>query len=181
MPKIPTIQGSKFLLRELNPEKDKESLIRNINDPEIMNRMGIDYPYTQENWEWFLNKHKEMLEGKNAELSFVIDINDEVVGCVSLSLGKINSSKHVGKFGYWLAKKHWGKGIMSEAVKLVCDYAFKELGLKKLKIDFLEDNKASARVAEKNGFEFEAKHIKEAFKENKYQNIIITSKFVEGF
>jgi len=181
MPEIPIIKGSNFILRELNPEKDKNSLVKNINEPDILNRLTIDYPYTEENWEALIEKYQKIKEDKISNYMFVIDIKGEAVGSLNLAIDKKQCWKHVGKFAYWIAKKYWGQGITTEAVGLVSDFAFRKLGLKKLKIDFLEDNKGSARVAEKNGFKFEAKLVKEAFKENKYQNLIITAKFTEGF
>jgi len=146
---VPTIKGSKFILRELNPEKDKKSMMKGISRPEIMSKLTIDYPYTEEHWKWFMNNHKEIVVGKSNNLSFMIDVDGEVVGNVGVMIDEKNSGKHVGKFGYWLAKNQWGKGIMSEVVGLVCDYAFKELGLKRLEIGFLAENKVQLELRKK--------------------------------
>jgi len=177
MPKIPEIKGSCFVLRELNPERDKESVWKNINYPEIINRMTLEYPYDEEQWEWFVNWYDKMRKDEILDINWMIDIDGECVGAVGLVRNKKGWNKHVGSLGYWLTPKYWKKGIVSEAVGLICDYAFNKLGLLKLKIDFLDDNVGSRRVTEKNGFKVECTMIKEAFRENKYKDLIYTCKF----
>lgn len=56
------------------------------------------------------------------------------------------------EIGYVLAKDHWGKGIMTEAVSAVIDYLFDELDLDFLTCGYYDFNSRSARVQEKCGF-----------------------------
>lgn len=180
MSKNPIIKGSKFILREIDLEKDKKSYVQNLNNPEVMKWIVIDYPYTEEYWELFIKKIKKAREEK-VGASFVIDVDGKAVGNVNLSVRDVKCFRHIGKFAYFIGQNYWGHGIMTEAVKLVSDYAFNKLGLLKLKLDFMETNIGSQRVAEKNGFKFEAKMINDAFKLGKYHNVIYTTKFKEGF
>ena len=53
--------------------------------------------------------------------------------------------------GFWLAKKHWGKGYMTEAVVPVMDYAFNILGFEDLVFANAAGNPRSRRVKEKTG------------------------------
>jgi [ribosomal protein S5]-alanine N-acetyltransferase len=171
-------KGSKFILRELNPIDDEESIIENINNPKILNKITLEFPYKKENYQDFVKMCNDTKNGLNNNKPFIIDVNGKAVGNISLMVGK-NCKSHVGTFGYWLGEKYWGQGIVPEAVKILVDYAFGELGLKKIKIDFLEDNINSKRVAEKNGFTFEYTQKKEAFKEGKYKDLVCFSKFVD--
>ncbi len=56
------------------------------------------------------------------------------------------------ELGYVLAKDHWGKGIMTEAVSAVIDFLFNELDLDFLTCGYYDFNSRSARVQEKCGF-----------------------------
>ncbi|MBE6582775.1 MAG: GNAT family N-acetyltransferase [Ruminococcaceae bacterium] len=56
------------------------------------------------------------------------------------------------EIGYVLAKDHWGKGIMAEAVSAVIDYLFNELDLDFLTCGYYDFNSQSKRVQEKCGF-----------------------------
>jgi len=54
--------------------------------------------------------------------------------------------------GYRLAKQYWGKGLASESVKGVLQYAFDIKALKSVVVIIEPENVASLRVAEKAGF-----------------------------
>jgi [ribosomal protein S5]-alanine N-acetyltransferase len=54
--------------------------------------------------------------------------------------------------GYFLDKKHNGKGYTTEAVKLIVDYAFSELKLHRIEAGAMTHNIGSIRVLEKSGF-----------------------------
>ncbi|WP_223694486.1 GNAT family N-acetyltransferase [Leifsonia poae] len=70
--------------------------------------------------------------------------------------------------GFWLAPDARGRGVMSEAVSLVADYAFAPsglavraasgLGLERLVWHAFTGNAASAAVARRAGFRFEGEH-----------------------
>jgi RimJ/RimL family protein N-acetyltransferase len=53
--------------------------------------------------------------------------------------------------GFWLARRCWGQGLMTEAVVPVMDYAFTSLGFEKLVFANALGNVRSRRVKEKTG------------------------------
>lgn len=55
--------------------------------------------------------------------------------------------------GYWIARPFWGRGICTEALRLVVDHCFQEKGFSVLWGDYFPENPASGRVMEKCGFE----------------------------
>lgn len=55
--------------------------------------------------------------------------------------------------GYWIARPFWGRGICTEALRLVVDHCFREKGFSVLWGDYFPENPASGRVMEKCGFE----------------------------
>ena len=57
-----------------------------------------------------------------------------------------------GELGYGLARAHWGRGYMHEALVAVVDYAFGPLGLRRLEADTDPRNEASNRALERLGF-----------------------------
>ena len=60
-----------------------------------------------------------------------------------------------GEIWYLVEPGSWGKGIASEAAKLLLDYGFGELGLHRIWATCLPENPASARVLEKAGMRAE--------------------------
>jgi len=50
------------------------------------------------------------------------------------------------------AKDFWGKGIGTEAIKLLVDYGFKNLNLKEINLGVISENKVAIKVYKKVGF-----------------------------
>lgn len=75
---------------------------------------------------------------------------------------------HRAEIGYWLARPFWGQGIMTDAVRAFVRYAFSELELLRLTAHVFENNVASSRVLEKNGFLLEGKLREHFFKDGNF-------------
>jgi RimJ/RimL family protein N-acetyltransferase len=56
------------------------------------------------------------------------------------------------EFGYWLARRHWGRGYATEAGRALLATARDGLRVKRLDSAHFLDNPASGRVLEKLGF-----------------------------
>ncbi|MCU6280608.1 GNAT family N-acetyltransferase, partial [Enterobacter quasiroggenkampii] len=59
---------------------------------------------------------------------------------------------HEADLGYALMPHAQGKGIASEAVRAVCQYALEQAGVTAINAYVLAENKGSIRVLEKTGF-----------------------------
>ena len=60
--------------------------------------------------------------------------------------------RRTAEIGYWLAEPFWGRGIATDAVRAIVDYAFASFGLIGVEAHVFEWNLASCRVLEKVGF-----------------------------
>jgi [ribosomal protein S5]-alanine N-acetyltransferase len=80
---------------------------------------------------------------------------------------------HKAEIGYWLAKRCWGQGIMTEAVRAICQHGFNEMGLHRITAGIFAGNTASARVLEKAGFTLESPLMRKCyFKNGQYLDAI---------
>lgn len=66
-----------------------------------------------------------------------------------------NIHRQTAELGYYIAEEYWGKGIMTEAVKQVCDYVFQKSDIIRIYGEPFAYNTASLRVLEKAGFQYE--------------------------
>jgi len=73
-----------------------------------------------------------------------------LVGSINLTPDDENPTK--AEIGYYLGVEHTGHGYMTEALRLLTEYAFNKLGYVELFGDVHPDNNASARVLEKAGY-----------------------------
>lgn len=54
--------------------------------------------------------------------------------------------------GYFLAESHWGRGIASEAVKILLDFLFMDVNVNRIHAEVMPPNDTSKKVLLKNGF-----------------------------
>lgn len=158
-------ENKKFILRN-NQKGDEVDIAKYINDKIIARNLAtVPYPYKlQDAKKWLVETLKEQKKKDPERVSFVIVIDGEIVGAIGLN--KIMKN-HKAEIGYWLARKHWGKGIMPEVVKIVSNYGFKKFGLKRIYAGVYSFNPPSMRVLEKNGFKLEGILKKDVKKDGK--------------
>ncbi len=159
--KAPILKGRNFRLRPFR-QSDCASLVARLNDKAIHRyTLNIPYPYSLKDAKDFISKQSTVSGRQTEKLVWAIEAGGQSVGGIDLRgivLG------HKARFGYWLAKEHWGQGIMTEAVALVSQYASKKLRLRRLDAEVIVGNLASRRVLEKNGFKLEGLMRKQARK-----------------
>ncbi|HNX79325.1 MAG TPA: GNAT family protein [Prolixibacteraceae bacterium] len=136
-------------------------------------RDGFPHPYTPDDAEKFI----EMALSKPDQI-FAIEYQGEYVGNIGVHL-KSDVYRLGAEIGYFLGEPYWGKGIMTKAVNLVCDYAFRELGIVRIDTGVFDFNPASMRVLEKCGFVREAVFRKSVIKRGKICNEVRYAKIKE--
>jgi len=71
---------------------------------------------------------------------------------------RINHTRpYIGEIGYFLDEKYWGRGLTTAAVKLMEQEAFNKLGISRIEVIMRPENKASEKVAIKNGYKKEGR------------------------
>lgn len=73
----------------------------------------------------------------------------------SCGLHQIDWSIPKFEIGYWIDTQYEGNGYVTEAVQAITEFAFRELGARRLEIRCDEENMKSRAVAERAGFELE--------------------------
>lgn len=91
--------------------------------------------------------------------TFAIEMQGKVIGSIEVKQYKESSYPELEniqgrELGYVLSQSYWGQGIMPEAVKAVIEYLFKIENYDFILCGSYEENKQSARVIEKCGFQY---------------------------
>lgn len=106
----------------------------------------VPLPYTIEDAEQFVSLCVSAPWGENPRFAIVIE--GRVAGSVEL---RVDRRHAIAEIGYALARPHWGKGYMTEAVGAVIAWAFGSFGIEKVWAVADVANVASTRVMEKVG------------------------------
>lgn len=156
----------KFTLRPL-VDSDLESLVKYANNYNIAKNLTgrFPHPYTEENGKQFI----AFTKANNPSNILAIDVKGELVGSIGVHPQEDIMCKNA-EMGYWLAEPFWGKGIVTEAVKKMVNYGFKNWDIDRIYARPFGSNVASQKVLEKAGFILEARFKNTIFKYGEYQD-----------
>jgi RimJ/RimL family protein N-acetyltransferase len=159
---VPILQGKNCLLRTLTVE-DAPSLQRHADDEAVWRNLfeGFPRPYA------LLDAEQWCTTGsKTAAMGYVwgIEVAGQVAGCISIrpDSGWLRCNAEVG---YWIGQPFWRRGITSEALGLVTQWAWKNItGLTRIYAPIFSWNTGSQAVAIKCGFAKEGEFKRSAIK-----------------
>ena len=162
------METPRLLLRRWKP-LDFQAFLRFAGDPEVMLPAG--------------SRPAQGLQ--EAETQFHRALRDE--GCYAMVLkgtgepiGKIKFQEDLRRFrvnslsiGYELARAYWGRGLMTEALRAMLEFAFVRLHLNRVEAMFDVRNRASGRVMEKCGMRREGLLRQKLYNKGEYVDVEI--------
>lgn len=157
------------VLRAWHPN-DVAALIRHANNRHIWRNVRDRFPnpYTREaaeDWIRFTTENPD-------EPNYAIEVAGEAVGGIGLILGQ-DIDRRSAEIGYWLSEQYWGRGIVTEAVRALTEYAFATFDLCRIWANVFEWNPSSMRVLEKAGFVREGILHKAATKDGQTIDVVL--------
>lgn len=136
---------------ELSDAKDLAAALSNRKVQDNL-RDGLPYPYTEQDGKEFISA---MLSADESEtFAFAITVDNMVIGSIGI-FRQGNIHRQTAELGYYIAEEYWGKGIMTEAVKQICEYVFANSDIIRIYAEPFAYNIASCRALEKAGFQYE--------------------------
>lgn len=156
---------------------DAPALVRYANNRGIWLNVldAFPHPYTQADADDWLNR----VVDQDRPTSFAIATESEAIGGIGVH-PKDDVRRLTAEIGYWLAEPFWGKGIMTDAVRTVVEFAFVTFGILRVEAFVYEWNLASCRVLEKAGFVQEARLRRRVTKDGKTIDELLYALVPEG-
>jgi [ribosomal protein S5]-alanine N-acetyltransferase len=147
------LRGETCVLRRWRTN-DLASLIRHANNANVSRylRDRFPCPYTRRDGRAFLASAAGSGSG---DTRLAIDVDGEAVGGIGIIIGT-DVERYSAEVGYWLGEAYWGRGIVTEALRLFSEDVFDRLNLLRLFAVASSANVGSARVLEKAGYQKEA-------------------------
>ena len=102
---------------------------------------------------WFATHEPVQASGHGIEFAVAAAGSGALLGAIGVK--DVDSEQGTAEVGYWLAQQARGFGYMSRAVRLICRWAFDDLGLGRVQLTADPANVESQRVAERCGFQQE--------------------------
>ena len=115
-------------------------------------RDGLPYPYTEQDGKDYIS---DMLSANEDDtFAFAVTADNKVVGSIGV-FRQENIHRQTAELGYYVAEEYWSRGIMTEAIKQICEYVFSKSDILRIYAEPFAYNIASCRVLEKAGFQYE--------------------------
>jgi ribosomal-protein-alanine N-acetyltransferase len=153
--KFPEIRTERLLLRQPTM-KDVEWYFEYFSRPEIVWGGGEPGPKNMSAAREEFRKYLIDLYRKRQGFRWIITLKGDGRPIGTLGFYKwAPSAGHQAEMGYDLAKEHWGKGIMTEAMSAVIDFGFEKMELNRIEVFIMPRNKRSIKMIKNLGFKRE--------------------------
>lgn len=152
LPGEPLVDGATVL----RPWRDADlpELARVAADPDIVRWTRLPDNYGENDARLYLLQRYDAVLAETTAPFAIVSREDRLLG--SISLMRLAWEDRRGEVGYWLGREARHQGHATRAVRLICEWGFRSLGLERIDLFAATENAASQRVAERSGFEREA-------------------------
>ena len=143
-------ETGRLLLRPL-AVADADAFFEIFSDPQTMRYWSGSPIHKRQEAVSLLERELELSDsGICVTWGIALPETDQVIG--KYTLFQFSEQNRRAEVGYILARRHWGRGYMSEVMRCVLDYAFNSLDLHRLEADTDPANEGSLALLEKFGF-----------------------------
>jgi len=162
------IVGERIYLSPINKD-DAEIYTKWMNDFDVANNIGMfsdTISLTSE------QKYFDKLTTEGHNYAIVLKENDTLIG--GISLRDIDHLKRRGKVSpiFIGEAENRGKGYGAEALRLICNYAFKVLNLHNIMLLVISSNEAGIACYKKAGFREFGRRREATYKNGEYLDIV---------
>ncbi len=146
---FPILKTERLLLRQFI-DSDLGNVFRGLSHPDIIKYYGVSY---------------QTLEATKAQMKFFADLEENETGiwwavCSPDNktfyggggLNSLSKEHKKAEIGFWLLSDYWGKGFMTEAMPLICNYGFNQLGIHRIEGIVETENLLCKKAMEKLQF-----------------------------
>ncbi|MDX1767629.1 MAG: GNAT family N-acetyltransferase [Arenibacter troitsensis] len=140
---FPSPESERVTLRQF-ADSDLENVFKGLSHPDIIKYYGVSFnsmEATKEQMTWFAD-----LEKNETGIWWPICSKEDGKFLGAGGLNNISKVNKKAEIGFWLMPENWGKGLMSEVMPLILNYAFTNIGLHRIE-GFVETENVNCKKA----------------------------------
>jgi ribosomal-protein-alanine N-acetyltransferase len=170
---LPRLETPRLVLRKAT-KGDVPSIFAYSSDPEVTRYLRWGPHQSLADTEDYVNEVlAEYREGLDGPWLMERRQTNTVIGHIHLM--EIDTRHRKAQVGFVLSRGYWNRGIATEALIKVLEYAFGEIGLNRVEGLCISDNRAAARVMEKAGMQKEAELREYLFQKGAFRDFSVYS------
>jgi ribosomal-protein-alanine N-acetyltransferase len=149
---------------------DSVSLVRHANNRLVWRNLRdrFPHPYTAADATDWIRRATDA----TPETHFAIVIDGDAIGGVGLEL-QTDVFRRSAEIGLWLGETYWGRGIGTEVLRAMTEYAFSSFDVCRVYAGVFAWNAASVRMLEKAGYSFEGRLRKSVTKDGQIIDLLL--------
>lgn len=164
------LNGEKVLLREFRQE-DLSGIRSWVNDYDTVRYLGAGYTMPQ-TWEQTEDYLSSLLRGDAGGVNLAVAEKDSRRYLGQVSLMMIDHAAQRAELAIVMAPDSAGKGYGSEAIRLIVEFAFTQLNLRRIYLQVHADNERAIHVYQKCGFVEEGRLREHVFRDGRYIDVV---------
>lgn len=171
---FPILATDRLCLRQFN-DADLENVFNGLSHPDVIKYYGVSFgslEATKEQMLWFSN-----LEQTATGIWWAICSRGDGTFLGAGGLNDLDRENKKAEIGFWLLPENWGRGIMTEAVPLILNHAFNNLGIHRVEGFVETENENCIKALLKLKFKLEGTMKDCEVKNGKMINLQIYAKF----
>ncbi|WP_232697479.1 GNAT family N-acetyltransferase [Brevibacillus daliensis] len=148
---FPILRSDHLILKKIE-DSNLEELYEIYSNNKVFEYCGI-IPKHKKDIVKTMIRHYERDFNKKSRVKwgiFAANESDRLVGIIEAF--DIVQKLNMVTIGYFLAESYWGKGISTEAVKILVDFLFMDVNVNRVQAEVMPANEISKKVLLKNGF-----------------------------
>ena len=163
--------GELLTIREAK-ENDAQAIIEFIkavgDESDNLTFSGSEFNKTIEEEKAILRDHAE----RENQLFVIAFINDELVGQMNARSSNKPRLRHACELGISTRRHHWGKGIATEVLTYLIDWAKDNPVIRKVNLRANVSNQKAIALYERMGFKHEGIHKRDFFLHGEFQDAV---------
>lgn len=171
---FPILATEHLCLRQFN-DADLENVFYGLSHPDVIKYYGVSFgslEATKEQMTWFSN-----LEKNATGIWWAICSKGDDTFLGAAGLNDLDQENKKAEIGFWLLPENWGRGIIAEAMPLILNHAFNNLGLHRIEAFVETENENCKKALIKLKFKLESTRNDCEVKNGKKISLQIYAKF----
>ena len=169
----PIFDIGEFVIREEHDD-DVVNYFEYYSNPEVNQYILCTIPQNIEearhDFYYWKNTFKR---GDGAYFAIARKDNNKMIG--SIGLTGLNTYHKRIEISYDLSKDYWKKGVMTKALKKICDYGFYEFKVNRIEANVVPQNSSSQNLLTRNGFVNEGYLRQHRFHKGEFRDVLFFS------
>jgi len=167
---FPILETKRLVLRQITMA-DAEDLYSFLSDREVMRYYDCEALSSMDEARSLIQRYSDWFEKQNGFRWGITHKTESNAIMGTCGLFAWHNPARIATLGYELSRAYWRRGIMSEAVRELLVYGYRDLNLNRIRATVVPDNVASVRLLERLSFKKEGVLRQAQFLNGKYDDL----------